>query len=224
MILVLDNTTCPPHLDSPCPDSSWRLSLAQVDFWVLGASDPHPVSAKRHDVDPNGKGKQSWQARHAIVHAQKKTAHIKHAPLFWDDHIDNVVRKEDKAWCGKKADNVDHHDSKNAQTDAEDTDSGDAQPVEAWFCPIHEVAAVFEHPVTYERSSVLHSLVELNDPGLFDCEVPGLIVQYKWDAYAKDIMRERFYGYLAMTVCFTAHCLTAIPTMHSVVHEELHCN
>eukprot|EP01050_Picozoa_sp_SAG11_P003955 SAG11_NODE_238_length_11818_cov_2.367693_7_plen_675_part_00 len=70
---------------------------------------------------------------------------------------------------------------------------------------------------------MLEELVALNDPSIFDHDVPGLLVQYKWDAYAKDIMRRKFMEYFAMTIFFTAHCLTTRATMYSLFDDSIHC-
>ena len=68
-------------------------------------------------------------------------------------------------------------------------DLGEDQPddveVEAYLCPIYGFAAIYENPDEHNttKTSVLHTLVRMEDPEIFDHELPGLLVQFKWDAY-----------------------------------------
>eukprot|EP01051_Picozoa_sp_SAG22_P004660 SAG22_NODE_256_length_13561_cov_3.225524_2_plen_336_part_00 len=87
--------------------------------------------------------------------------------------------------------------------------NGDTRYVEAYLCPIYELAAIYEHPTTKKKTSILHELVELGDPSIFDEELPGMLVQFKWDAYARSVTFWQFVEYFVMIIFFTVHTLSA---------------
>eukprot|EP01052_Picozoa_sp_SAG31_P057696 SAG31_NODE_17218_length_679_cov_0.727586_1_plen_151_part_10 len=88
---------------------------------------------------------------------------------------------------------------------------------------IYELCNIYE-AADRSRTSILQQLVELNDASIFDHEIPGLLVQFKWDNYARSVMSRQFFHYFAMTLTFTFHLLIARPTMYFLFDNSIPCS
>jgi hypothetical protein len=54
--------------------------------------------------------------------------------------------------------------------------------------------------------------------------MPGIIVQHKWDSFARSVMLHQFYQYFMLVILFTAHVITASDVMYTELRgEEVAC-
>jgi hypothetical protein len=103
-------------------------------YWVQGADDPYPEVAYDEKHSSKVRGMQKFEGDDAMVDEKKHR---------WWDHL--IECRGQAGITGMLA-------------------TGESQLVEAFLCPIYELAAIYEHPTTDKKTSILHELVELKDP------------------------------------------------------------
>ena len=62
---------------------------------------------------------------------------------------------------------------------------------------------------------MLRALVQLDDPKVFDCILPQVVVQFKWDQYGRSGKLGDFRRYMVMTVFFSLHVLFSTSSMYT---------
>ena len=153
-------------------------------YWVVGADEPYPEPEKQTDKSAAAAAGAPCVGVECDGEADTGTWSVKRR--YWDQLIEGLGQGGPVGMLS----------------------TGDTQKVEAYLCPIHDIAALYEHPITSKKTSILHELVELEDPTIFDHELPGMLVQFKWDAYAREVMVRQFTWYFMMIIAFTVHILS----------------
>ena len=97
--------------------------------------------------------------------------------------------------------------------------SARAMPLQGSLAPVRNICTCWEEldfkTGKPEIHSLLRSLVDLDDPKVFDCILPQVVVQFKWDQYGRDGKLGDFWKYMVMTVLFSLHVLFSKPSMYT---------
>ena len=72
------------------------------------------------------------------------------------------------------------------------------------------------------ENSILHKLFEFKSPQLFDLMIPGMLVQFKWEQFARKIYLKQFYLYLSLVMTFSIESLIG-PMVNSAAQSHDTC-
>jgi hypothetical protein len=159
-------------------DASTRLDFERIpssekSYWVKGSADPFPATISGADDPANARKMDYVEA--LVLDTSWVPFWVPNCMAGRGGKLANGTVGADKLpfWAG-------HIAALNSKES-----SGDSQRVEAYMCPIYDLATIFENPMSslkvgapLQRCSILHELVSFDDPGIFDHEMPGIIGQH----------------------------------------------